>query len=921
MSFQGRQYELSVNFLILRSEPKPVDYVQHKPGQKVKAVLRRGHCGGGDDEGGFGREGGRRAELFGLGSRGRVGFPRADAADIFARDDDRHDDFISRVHRPDLLEDARGCLAVIVQSVAVETCEHGAVGVIVQDRGVGEGQGAGFNLRPAGLFFPCEAGFFGGAALHSTAQGKDGALIVAGTVVDDADLPVGVGVVGVYLQGAIGIARGCHRFTAADVSVGDSHVGDGVFDAELLIEADGFGKQLKGFIEIAPMPVEDAGADIEEGQVWGDRGGFFVPLNGEVVFAENFIDIGLHTAHIHELFAVLARLGNVILRLGEFVLVDEDFSVVGFGEGVVRVELDGSEGFSFRLVAEVFGEFAGEGWVGEPTEHERAHREDVGVVWFVLFGNVDDSKGFVETVASFLVGCEAGRGVGENAGEFDAHRGVFGFEDKGFIERFDRLLEVACLKVGFAFGNEGVDAASGRGGGDEGRPDFTADVFTQKSQQNDDNQQDKHDAVGIGVLARMTEEVFAFVDVHAGAPSGSGLGRGGWTGDDGRGRFRGGSGRGEQVLFADFDDLAGIVDAVGVIGNVLEKGVRHINRIGAAVNARQSQPIAAVKLDDANGVGERNALNDLPVFGSAAADGNLKESERLVVLPLAVVECSQVGIEIRVLGVIAQGKAAVLDALIPLAQHAVDPRDEEVRGRIGGIEGIGFGKFEYRAVELTGVDEVAPQRHVEPGNVGVDGDSLVKLRDGFFVVAGNFEDISARPMPFKQVGLKRQGGAGFFDGKVEGVEFLQAGFDAKREDVGEDGMPKTAVLVKFDGTPGVGFAIEIFLLEAFRPTGEGKSLRGIVIEQNGVLGVDLRLDQLVGKNLQTRDFEVVADVLRVGVDRALVSLNCLEVFPFGGKSIGFVDERLRVARGGGGRDEGRVNHRHDDDVKVDQHAD
>ena len=133
-------------------------------------------------------------------------------------------------------------------------------------------------------------------------------------------------------------------------------------------------------------------------------------------------------------------------------------------------------------------------------------------------------------------------------------------------------------------------------------------------------------------------------------------------------------------------------------------------------------------------------------------------------------------------------------------------------------------------------------------------------------------------------------------------------------------MPKTAVLVKFDGTPGVGFAIEIFL-EAFRPTGEGKSLRGIVIEQNGVLGVDLRLDQLVGKNLQTRDFEVVADVLRVGVDRALVSLNCLEVFPFGGKSIGFVDERLRVARGGRGRDEGRVNHRHDDDVKVDQHAD
>lgn len=41
MSFQRHQYELSVNFIILRSEPKPVDYVQHRPWTKALVIRRQ----------------------------------------------------------------------------------------------------------------------------------------------------------------------------------------------------------------------------------------------------------------------------------------------------------------------------------------------------------------------------------------------------------------------------------------------------------------------------------------------------------------------------------------------------------------------------------------------------------------------------------------------------------------------------------------------------------------------------------------------------------------------------------------------------------------------------------------------------------------------------------------------------------------
>jgi len=105
-------------------------------------------------------------------------------------------------------------------------------------------------------------------------------------------------------------------------------------------------------------------------------------------------------------------------------------------------------------------------------------------------------------------------------------------------------------------------------------------------------------------------------------------------------------------------------------------------------------------------------------------------------------------------------------------------------------------------------------------------------------------------MRLEQVGLKRQGSARFLDGKINGVELLHAGFDAQGKDVGKNSMRQAAVLIELDGAPGVGFAIQVFFLEAFRPTGEGIGIRLGIVEQDGVLRVDLGLHQLIGVDLQ-----------------------------------------------------------------------
>ena len=68
--------------------------------------------------------------------------------------------------------------------------------------------------------------------------------------------------------------------------------------------------------------------------------------------------------------------------------------------------------------------------------------------------------------------------------------------------------------MGLAFGEEGVDRAGGGGSGHKGRPDFATGVISQDGYEDHDHQQDEHDAVGVGAVARIAEEVLAFVDVH-----------------------------------------------------------------------------------------------------------------------------------------------------------------------------------------------------------------------------------------------------------------------------------------------------------------------------------------------------------------------------------------------------------------------
>ncbi len=369
-------------------------------------------------------------------------------------------------------------------------------------------------------------------------------------------------------------------------------------------------------------------------------------------------------------------------------------------------------------------------------------------------------------------------------------------------------------------------------------------------------------------------------------------------------------------MLTDLEDLVGVVDRVFVVGDGGEQGIGDRDRLAAAVDVCQRQPVAAVGLDGGEIVGERDALDSDTVLVGAAPDSQLKVFGSLVILTLAEIERAQVGVEGRVGWGIAQGCGAVLDALFPLAQHAVDPGDEEVGGGVGGVERVGFGELEDSLVELIGVDLVAPQGGVDPGDVGVEPDCDLELIDRFFIVAGDLEHVAARPMRFQQVRLEGDGGARLFDGFVHRVELVHAGFDAQREDVGVGGVRQTGVHVELDRLFGVHLASKVFLLEALDPAKQGVGIGVGGVQQDRVLGVDLRLFELVGEDLETGDLEVVLDVLRVGVDGALVGFHRLQVLTFGRERVSLLDVGERVARRCGGGDKGRVHDRHHHQVEI-----
>jgi len=315
---------------------------------------------GGDGQGGFGGDGRGGADLGGFRRLGGQHFVRVDIADILTGGHDVHDIRVIQKLFADFAKNEGGFGTVIIEPRAVQPCQRRAIGVIVEHGGVGERQGRNDDIALAGVLFPRQAGLFGVAAHDTAAQHLDGTFVVAGAIIDDPHLTIGVGVVGVDLERAVGIARGCHGFTHADVSVGDRHVGDGVVDAELIVEPGGFGEVFEGgfvagFVELSEIAVEHADAVVEKSEIGSDIGGFLVPLDSQVVFAEHFVDVSLDAADIHQVFtAILPGLRDVVIGLLVLELVHQDLGVIGFGEQVVIVQLDGDEGFGLCLVA-VFG--------------------------------------------------------------------------------------------------------------------------------------------------------------------------------------------------------------------------------------------------------------------------------------------------------------------------------------------------------------------------------------------------------------------------------------------------------------------------------------------------------------------------------------------------------------------------------------
>ena len=178
-------------------------------------------------------------------------------------------------------------------------------------------------------------------------------------------------------------------------------------------------------------------------------------------------------------------------------LVHQDLGVIGFGEQVVIVQLDGDEGFGLCLVA-VFGAVGiGQVGVGETAEHVGAHSQDFGIVGVVGFRQIHDRKGLIEPVKAFLVG---GHGIGRidhDGCQVGADMGVVWLEHERLLVGGDGFVETAGFEVGVALDHEGVDGAGGRGGRDERRPDLALREGAHDRYQGDHDQQDRHDEVGI----------------------------------------------------------------------------------------------------------------------------------------------------------------------------------------------------------------------------------------------------------------------------------------------------------------------------------------------------------------------------------------------------------------------------------------
>ena len=422
--------------------------------------------------------------------------------------------------RADLAENLGSFSTVIIDPRAVQTSQSRAVGVIVEYGGIGERQRRDDDIAFARVVLAGLTRLLGIAAHHGAAQHLDGAFVVAGAVIDDAHLTVSVGVVGVDLERTVGVARGCHGFPHANVGVGDCHVGNRVVNPELIIEPGSFGKVFEGglvpgFVELPQVAVEYADAVIEKGEIGSDIGSLFVPFDGEVVIAEHFVDVSLDAADIHQGFpAALAGLRDVVVGLLILELVHQDLGVIGFGEQVVIVELDGDEGFGLCLVAKFCLIGFGQVGVCQAAEHVGAHAQHFGIVGLVGFGKIDHFERLVEAVQAFLVG---GHGVGRidhDGRQVGADVGVVGLEHQRLLVGGDGFIEVAGFEMGVAFDHEGVDRAGRSGGGDEGGPDLALGEGAHHGDEGDNDKQDRHDEVGIGRAAGTAEKILAFVDVH-----------------------------------------------------------------------------------------------------------------------------------------------------------------------------------------------------------------------------------------------------------------------------------------------------------------------------------------------------------------------------------------------------------------------
>ncbi len=354
----------------------------------------------------------------------------------------------------------RAIANVVVCHIQVGEGQRRHIGAFVQD--------ALLHKKPGRLIL------LGGAAIHGTAQGRQGGLVITRLDVDHAQLPIGIRVGGVKGEGFLGITGRNEEFPLLGIGLGNGDVGQRILDPKRLVDGGGLLEVFQGSVEHLQLAIDQPDAQGEEGQVGGDLGSLDVLIDGVPVIGPRFKHGAQNTVGVHRIRRQLHRLGGVLLGLVPLLLVQQDFGVIGQRHGIFRVEQVGAGGGGLSLGQVAFtllvrDQVGG----GVPVQHKSVDGRDGAIVGGKLNPLLHRNQGFLQAIQAFLVGPQVAGGIGLDAGQLRPGLGIIGVYLQCLLIRPNGILvggwviQFPSRKVSLRGQDVGLRAAGGRGRGVE----------------------------------------------------------------------------------------------------------------------------------------------------------------------------------------------------------------------------------------------------------------------------------------------------------------------------------------------------------------------------------------------------------------------------------------------------------------------